>query len=232
MKYIYIAIILVLIVGCSKGDSSDASAKVTDIDGNVYTAITIGKQTWYKENLDVSKYTDGTIIPEVSDPVEWSKLTTGGWCYLDSDSTNGVILGKLYNWYAVAGIFNAESLTNTSLRKKLAPQGNHIPSDTEWTAMTNSLGSNAGGKMKETGTEYWIDTNADVTNSSLFTGRPGGICIKNGSFYFAGEFGYWWTSTSNDSLTAWNRSLSYNSNIACRSFDDKNYGFSVRFIKD
>ncbi len=98
--------------------------------------------------------------------------------------------------------------------------------------MTNSLGSNAGGKMKESGTDYWIDTNEDVTNSSFFTGRPSGICIKNGSFYFAGEFGYWWTSTSNDALTAWNRSLSYNSNIVCRSFDDKNYGFSVRFIKD
>jgi uncharacterized protein (TIGR02145 family) len=229
-KKALLGFLLVLIVGCSKGDSSESSVK--DIDGNLYTPITIGKQTWYKENLDVSKYSDGTSIPEVSNPDEWSKLTTGAWCYLDNDSGNGKILGKLYNWYAVVGVFDSASLTNTSLRKKLAPLGNHIPSDNEWTTMINSLGSKSGGKLKESGTDYWIDTDDDATNSSFFTGRPGGICIKNGSFYFAGEFGYWWTSTSSDIFTAWNRSLSYNSNIVCRSFDEKNYGFSVRFIKD
>lgn len=230
MKKVFLGIILVLIVGCSKGDSSEDSSK--DVDGNFYTSITIGKQTWYKENLNVSKYTDGTVIPEVNDPEQWSKLTTGAWCYLDYDSSIGKKTGKLYNWYAVAGIFDSASLTDTSIRKKLAPVGNHIPTDAEWTTMINSLGSNAGGKMKESGKEYWIDTDTDVTNSSLFTGRPGGICIINGSFYFAGEFGYWWTSSSRDNEIAWNRSLGFNSNAACRSYDNKNYGFSVRFIKD
>lgn len=230
MKKVFLGLILVLIVGCSKGDSSEGSVK--DFDGNVYTPIKIGTQTWYKENLNVSKYADGTLIPEVNDPEQWSKLTTGAWCYLDDDSSNGENLGKLYNWYAVAGIYDTNSLINSSLRKKLAPQGNHIPSDSEWTTMINSLGSNAGGKMKEIGTDYWIDTDDNVTNSSFFTGRPCGICIKNGSFYFVGEFGYWWTSTSKDNETSWNRSLGYNSNVVCRSFDEKNYGFSVRFIKD
>ncbi|MFM9824657.1 fibrobacter succinogenes major paralogous domain-containing protein [Flavobacterium sp.] len=230
MKKVFLGIILVLIVGCSKEGSSEDSLK--DVDGNVYTSITIGKQTWYKENLNVSKYSDGTIIPEVSDPSEWSTLTTGAWSYLDYDSSNGKKIGKLYNWYAVAGIFDTASLTDMSIRKKLAPVGNHIPTDAEWTTMINSLGSNAGSKMKESGTNYWIDTDTDVTNSSLFTGLPGGMCIKKGGFYFAGEFGYWWTSTSINVLTAWNRSLGYNSPYACRSYDDKNYGFSVRFIKD
>lgn len=235
MKKIFFLSILTLILSCSKEESSSpTSPSFTDIDGNTYTEIKIGNQTWYKENLSVSKYNDGTEIPQVNDPSEWATLTTGAWCYYDDDSSTEETFGKLYNWYAVAGIYNSASLNDASLRKKLAPQGNHIPSDAEWTAMTNSLGSNAGGKLKEEGDEYWYETNDEVTNSSGFNGLPGGICISNGSFHLLGYHGYWWTSTttSNDVATAWNRSLNYNSNVVCRSFDDKKYGFSVRFIKD
>ena len=235
MKKIFLLSISIFIIGCSKdAPTSTPPSALTDLDGNAYTAITIGNQTWYKENLSVSKYSDGTEIPEVNDPSEWANLTTGAWCYYDNDSSSEEVYGKLYNWYAVAGIFDEASFKNSSLRKKLAPQGHHIPTDPEWTALSNNLGSDAGGKMKEEGDENWIETDLDVTNSSLFTGLPGGICINNGSFHLVGYHGYWWTSTtpSNDVETAWNRSLNYNSNILCRSFDDKKYGFSVRFIKD
>lgn len=235
MKKIFLTSLIVLILGCSKDDSpSTPPSSLTDLDGNAYTAITIGKQTWYKENLSVSKYSDGTEIPQVNDPSEWSTLTTGAWCYYDDDSSNQEVFGKLYNWYAVAGIFNSASLDNAFLRKKLAPQGHHIPSDLEWTALSNNLGSNAGGKLKQEGMDYWYDTNDEVTNSTGFNGLPGGICIDNGSFHLVGYHGYWWTSTtsSNDPKTALNRSLNYNSNILCKSYDDKKYGFSVRFIKD
>lgn len=234
MKKIIISSLIVLFLGCSSGDSPVASEGITDLDGKTYTPVTIGKQTWYKENLNVSKYSDGSPIPEVNDPTEWSTLTTGAWCYYDNDPSAGEVFGKLYNWYAVAGIFDEASLSNVSLRKKLAPQGCHIPSDSEWTALSNHLGENAGGKMKEEGTENWVETNSDITNSSLFTGLPSGICIANGSFHFLTFHGYWWSSapTSLDNQTAWNRSLNYNSNILCRSYDNKKYGFSVRFLKD
>ena len=106
MKKVFLAALIAMFLGCSKEDSPATSKVLTDLDGNTYTAITIGKQTWYKENLNVSKYSDGTPIPEVNDPSEWSTLTTGAWCYFDNDSSNGEIVGKLYNWYAVAGIFN------------------------------------------------------------------------------------------------------------------------------
>lgn len=220
-------------LGCSKdAPTSTPPSSLTDLDGNAYTAITIGKQTWYKENLSVSKYSDGTEIPEVNDPSEWATLTTGAWCYYDDDSSNEEVFGKLYNWYAVAGIFDEASLSNVSLRKKLAPQGCHIPSDSEWTALSNNLGSDSGGKMKSIGDELWESPNTGAANSSLFTGLPSGICITNGSFHFLTFHGYWWSSTSVDTKTSWNRSLNYNSNILCRSYDNLKYGLSVRFIKD
>jgi len=233
MRNVFLGIVLLLIFGCSKdADAPETPSIITDIDGNVYNPATIGKQTWFIENLKVSKYSDGTTIPEVNDPAVWSTLTTGAWCYYDKNTSFGVEFGKLYNWYAVAGIFDAASLSDISLRKKIVPKGYHIPNDAEWTILTNSLGSSAGGKLKEKGETHWADTSPEVTNSSFFTGLPGGICISNGTFYFVGEHGYWWSSTGVDSDSAWNRSLGYNSNTICRSHDNKKYGFSVRFIKD
>lgn len=239
MKNVFLGIVLLLIVGCSKEEASpevsevpEVPLTVTDINGNVYNTIVIGKQTWFKENLNVSKYTDGSIIPEVNDPAKWFNLTTGACCNYNENTSFGVVFGKLYNWYAIAGIHDAASLNDATKRKKIAPAGYHIPTDPEWTILTNSLGANAGGKMKETGITYWVETSPETTNSSFFTGLPGGIRISNGAFHFIGEHGYWWSSTSIDTDAAWNRSLGYNSKFVCKSYDDKNYGFSVRFIKD
>ena len=226
MKNVFLVIMVVLIVACSK-DSAEAPPTITDIDGNVYETVVIGNQTWMKSNLNVSKYQDGTPIPEVTDPVVWAGLTTGAWCYYGNNPENG----KLYNWFAVVGVYDNASLNNLSLRKKLAPTGYSIPTDAEWTTLTSFIGSEAGGKMKETDTSNWTSPNSEATNSSGFTALPGGICISNGDFHFIGYYGYWWSATSADAATAWNRSLGYNSSIACRSYDDKNYGLAVRCIK-
>jgi uncharacterized protein (TIGR02145 family) len=218
MKNVFLVIMVVLIVGCSK-DSAEAPptniSTITDIEGNVYNVVVIGNQTWMKSNLNVSKYQDGTTIPEEKNPVKWAALTTGAWCYYDNNPENGKLYGKLYNWYAVND------------KRGLAPTGTSIPTDAEWTTLTNFIGSEAGEKMKH------VDWSSDpkVANSSGFTALPGGICISNGGFYFIGEYGYWWSATSADAATAWNRSLGYNSSIACRSYDDKNYGLAVRCIK-
>jgi uncharacterized protein (TIGR02145 family) len=226
MKNVFLVIMVVLIVGCSK-DSAEAPPTITDIDGNVYETVVIGNQTWMKSNLNVSKYQDGTPISQVTKPDDWAKLTIGAWCYYDNNPENG----KLYNWFAVVGVHDTASLNNLSLRKKLAPTGYSIPTDAEWTTLTSFIGSEAGGKMKETDTSNWTSPNSEATNSSGFTALPGGICISNGDFHFIGYYGYWWSATSADAATAWNRSLGYNSSIACRSYDDKNYGFAVRCIK-
>ncbi len=208
---------------------------VTDIDGNVYQSVTNCNQTWTKTNLNVSKYTDGTPIPQVTDPTQWGNLSTGAWCYYENNSANGSIYGKLYNWYAVAGIYDVASAANPALRKKLAPAGWHIPSDAEWTQLTDCLGGEAvaGGKMKATGAVQsgnglWVSPNTDATNESGFTGLPASSRNFDGpSFVGIGFQGVWWCWPENAL-----RYLSYNYGSVTSGEADVRYGFSVRCIKD
>jgi uncharacterized protein (TIGR02145 family) len=141
---------------------------VTDIDGNQYNTVIIGAQEWMKENLNVSKYSDGTPIPQITDPIAWSNLTTGAWCYYNNDPSLGSTYGKMYNWYAVAGIWQAESSPPTpaeiASRKSLAPSDWNVSSVNDWLLIINYLGGNslAGGKMKEAGLNHWSDPNTEV----------------------------------------------------------------------
>ncbi len=166
--------------------------------------VTIGTQVWTTKNLDVATYSDGTVIPQVTNSQQWTSLTTGAWCYYNNDSATGTTYGKLYNWYAVAGIHDTDLNTPN---KKLAPTGYHIPSDAEWTTLTTYLEeeSVAGGKMKATGTSLWNTPNTGATNSSGFTGLPGGYRYYNGSFYNIGYFGFWWSSSEVSTANAWYR---------------------------
>ena len=195
--------------------------------------VTIGTQIWTTRNLDVTTYSDGTPIPEVTDPTQWAALTTGAWCYYNNDAATGTTYGKLYNWYAVAGIYDAASLSNPALRKNLAPTGYHVPTDAEWSTLTTCLGgeSVAGGKMKEAGTTHWYSPNTLATNSSGFTGLPGGYRGNDGTFYDIGNYGVWWSSSENGTTDAWNRYLSYGSGYAGRNYGNKRSGWSVRCLR-
>ena len=196
-----------------------------------FPSVTIGTQIWTSKNLDVSTYSDGTVIPQVTEPTAWANLTTGAWCYYNNDSATGTIYGKLYNWYAVAGIHDTDPNTPN---KKLAPTGYHIPSDYEWTTLTDYLGgqSVAGGKMKATGTSLWSTPNAEATNSSGFTGLPGGHRVDNGPFYDIGSVGRWWSSSENFTSNAWDRLLYYGIGSADRTTPFKEKGCSVRCLRD
>ena len=216
---------IILLTGCTKDDK----ANETNTDSG--TSIKIGAQTWTTKNLDITTYSDGTVIPQVTDPTAWAALTTGAWCYYNNDSANGTTYGKLYNWYAVAGIHDTDPNTPN---KKLAPTGYHIPSDAEWTTLTTYLGgvSIAGGKMKETGTVHWNTPNAEATNSSGFKGLPGGYRDFSGAFANIGSDGNWWSSTESNTADAWGRFLYYGSGYAYRNGFDKAGGFSVRCLRD
>jgi uncharacterized protein (TIGR02145 family) len=211
---------------------------VTDIDGNTYQSVTNCGLTFTKQNLNVSKYSDGTPIPQVQNASAWANLTTGAWCYYENNTANGTTYGKLYNWYAVAGIYDAASAANPALRKKLAPIGWHIPSNNEWTQLTDCLGgtSVAGGKMKSTGTiqegnGLWQSPNLNANNISGFNGLPGGNRGDDGNNYFITGYGNWWSSTMNNS-NPWSRALAYNNFIVGINTLNSKYGFSVRLIKD
>ena len=130
--------------------------------------ITIGTQVWMTKNLDVATFRNGDPIPQAKTDEEWEKAGENqqpAWCYYDNDPANGAKYGKLYNWYAV----------NDS--RGLAPVGYHIPSDAEWTKLTDFLGGEevAGTKMKST--DFWADyegNSGNGTNESGFSGLPGG----------------------------------------------------------
>ena len=194
--------------------------------------VSIGTQIWQSINLSVSTYSDGTPIPQVTDPNQWANLTTGAWCYYNNDPTNGNVYGKLYNWYAVAGIYDAASLSNPTLRKNLAPIGYHIPTYGEWITLKNHIGGDgSGGELKETGTSHWAAPNNNATNSSGFTALPGGERhFSDGSFNSITNQGYWWCLTDYDSTEAYCYSLVNFNGLALTNSTYKSTGFSVRCI--
>jgi uncharacterized protein (TIGR02145 family) len=210
---------------------------VTDIDGNQYNTVIIGTQEWMKENLQVSKYSDGTPIPQVTDPIAWSNLTTGAWCYYNNDTSLGTTYGKMYNWYAVAGIWQAESNPPTSAeiasRKSLAPSDWNVPSVADWSLLFNYLEGNsvAGGKMKEAGLNHWLDPNTDATNSSGFTGLPGGYRPTNTLGQNLTGTGHWWCSDYLAPFAANFFQLSWISGAVVNSTFDTRTGISVRWVK-
>ncbi|WP_353076723.1 FISUMP domain-containing protein [Flavobacterium sp.] len=225
---------------------------VTDYDGNTYETVSFGNcpevKTWGIKNLNVSHYSDGTIIPQVTDPVQWANLTTGAWCYYNNDPANGAIYGKLYNGYAVAGIYNSASLNNPALRKKLAPVGYHIMSTSDYTCLLGQLGGSsvAGGKMKETGTSHWNPPNTGALNSINFSGLPGGFRYftfgipHNSLFSSIRNYAYFWISnayscsdnTFPSTLCGGCIILYYNNTVLSEDGVYLFNGMSVRFVKD
>jgi uncharacterized protein (TIGR02145 family) len=195
---------------------------VTDIDGNIYETVKICEQIWMKQNLKVTHYNNGVVIPKVTDATSWSNLSTGARSYYNNDSaTYKSGYGCLYNWF-------------TANAGNLCPSGWHVPSDTEWTALENCLGGNlvAGGKMKEAGTTHWTTPNDGATNSSGFTGLPGGYRDSNGSYSTVYDKGCWWSATGSSSSYGWFRSLYFNTTGVSRGSLSKNFGYYIRCLKD
>jgi len=209
--------------GTTYGDEvSFTTVQLTDINGNVYNTVTIGTQMWMKENLRATKYNDGTDIPLVTDNDTWLHTNDPGYGWYDDDeATYGETYGAMYNWYTV----------NTG---KLCPDGWHVPTDAEWTILTDFLGGEAiaGGKLKEAGTEHWGAPNTDASNVSGFTALPGGYRSNGGQYYSIEWQGRWWTSSMIDNIYVWTRHMQSNIANVNRYEMNKNYGFSVRCLKD
>ena len=196
---------------------------VTDIDGNVYQTVQIGDQCWMAENLKVKHYRNGDPILHLTDNVGWTSTSSGAYCAYDNNESNVETYGRLYNWYAVDDSRN------------IAPGGWHVPTDDEWQTLVDYLGGSsvAGGKLKEAGTEHWNSPNTGATNESGFTALPGGYRYgSNGSYYNMGYGGYFWSSTENYSYYAWYRTLYYGNSEVGRGSSSKQYGFSVRCLRD
>jgi uncharacterized protein (TIGR02145 family) len=200
------------------------SGFVTDVDGNEYDTIIIGDQIWMKENLKTTRYNDGTSILKARNG-EYSNEARYQWIMNDSANFKATY-GALYNWYVVA-------------EDKICPDGWHVPTNTEWSMLETYLGGSnvAGGKMKEAGTEHWLDPNTGADNSSGFSALPGTVI---------GTSEFFWTATEIFGVCAWARNLQYSissingdymgkqgfMNIRCMKYPDQHVPILVTNIVD
>ena len=197
-------------------------------NGYTYSSIVLGNgQEWMAENLRTTIYANGNTIPNTTP--NWIGLTTGAWVHQFNDNQNENTYGKLYNWYAVIDPRN------------VCPNGWHVPTNADWNDFINYLDPNsvgglnypntAGGKMKSTGTQYWLSPNQDAKNESGFTGLPGGFANAGVGL---GSLGGWWSSSTDllDVNSAWIRLLSNMDADAVAETTDFSQGFSIRCVKD
>ena len=216
-------------------DGADTST-VTDIDGNVYETVQIDEQLWMAENLKVSHYNDGSEIPTGYSNPEWGWLDMGAYGVYVDDPVNTDVYGNLYNWYTVDD------------DRGVCPDGWHIPSDEEFMELemflgmseseansTGYRGTNEGSKLAGRH-DLWnsgsLDENQEFGTSG-FSGFPAGNRdYYNANYNSMGSFGAFWSSTELNSLTAWNRELEYHASVVYRFNATKQFGFSIRCLKD
>lgn len=143
---------------------------VADIDGNVYSTVVIGTQTWIVGDLKTTHYNDGTTIPNVTANTAWAALASAGYCWFNNDMTTKNPWGAMYNYYAVS-------------TGKLAPTGWHVATVADLNTLVAFLGGTAvaGAAMREVGTAHWAQ-NTVGTNSSGLTLIACGRRQDNGTF--------------------------------------------------
>ena len=210
---------------------------VTDYDGNEYDVVKLGKQEWMAQNLRTTHYANGTPIPQGT-----STSTTTAYRYCPDNSSGNVSdYGYLYNWKAVMGNSSSSS-SNPSGVQGICPNGWHVPSDDEWTELVDyvdrcyyyvQISSNVAGALAsdDLHTSSWTFGSPYYCNNSTGFGTlPAGYYRGNYD-----DFGYraiFWSATEDDDYNAWSRYLYCDStDVYCRSLS-KDYGFSVRCVKD
>ncbi len=222
--------------GCKKDDDdlNGDPDSVKDSDGNVYKTVTIGSQVWFAENLRTTKYRNGDAIPTGHTKAGWAGLATGAYTVYPHSEIDGLTsdaevlqgYGALYNWHAVK-------------TGKLCPAGWRIPTDGDWTTLTDHIGGSgiAGGKLKSTRTTpvahpRWESPNLNATDEYEFSAIPAGLISNDGEPLFNGYAGYWWSSTEQETIGAWYRAMIWDNGEVVRPVVDKKFGFSVRCIKE
>ena len=202
--------------------SFDFVESCVDADGNIYSVIPLGPQLWMAENLRTTKYRNSTPISNITNLLDWANDRYGAFNHYANDinNDNGAKYGHFYNWYAVNNINN------------LAPDGWHIPTDSEWKRMNDYMmkgyGYNAGKNLKST-----IDwTSGESTNLFAFNGYPIGSLSGTSGYIQQNKQVDYWSSTPVDASYALNWFLNSSTDSLKQGKDLKDMGCIIRCIKD
>jgi uncharacterized protein (TIGR02145 family) len=178
-----------------------------DADGKSYPIVQIGDQWWMTENLSY-------------------KTDSNSWAY-NIDEINTENYGRLYTWEAA---------------KAACPLGWHLPTDIEWEQLAQYISDQKGpysnwhddwyevGKHLKALSGWNNDGNG--TDDFGFSALPGGYLGYGSNFFGIGSIGYWWSATEHERNHALFRSLIYYETNICRDYNPKDYGYSVRCVKN
>ncbi len=231
---------------------------IFSVSNSFAQTVTIGNQTWTTKNLDVATFRNGDLIPEAKTDEEWKAAGENkqpAWCYYDNKAANGTKYGKLYNWYAVVdyrGLAPAgwhvptdEEWTVLSTYLVGDDAGKKMKSSSGWESWNEDITCS---NCKTWNAEYRRKKECNVcqdtrvngkktfsgngTNSSGFSGLPGGCRSYFGDFSSVGYFGDWWSASEYVDSHAWFRALSSYNSLLLRNYSFEGNGFSVRFVKD
>ena len=211
---------------------SENEGYVIDIEDNLYSTVKIGNQWWMAENLQVTKYTNGVSIEEVTDAVTWSNKTSPAFCYYENSPEDASIYGALYNGYAAQ-------------KNNICPSGWRVPTNDDWVELELFLGvpeietrrlgwggTNQGGILKHTGLSYWESPNTGATDEYGFSALPGGLRRHEGAFDTKGRAGWYWSSTNHVENEIYRWLFSYEKAEIARSTSYSEAGHSIRCIKN
>jgi uncharacterized protein (TIGR02145 family) len=225
-------------ISCKNSPSSAAAGSVADIDGNVYTTVTIGTQEWTVENLRVTKLNDGTTIANGASEVAWKSVAVPAYCYYNNTANADSIkkFGALYNGYAVS-------------TGKLAPAGWRVPTNEDFKMLekyliangynydhikkNNKIAKSLSGKTDwyPSKTPGFVGYEMETNNRSGFTALPGGLRLPEGRFYGVGMESGWWSTTERDSSFAFCYRILLDSFNTLNTPEHKSKGVSVRLVK-
>ncbi len=183
--------------------------------------VAIGRQVWTSRNLDTDRYRNGDPVRHAASEAEWHDAASkeeGAWCWYEGEGENGRVYGRLYNWYALAD------------PRGLAPEGWHIPSDSEWNELVDFLGGQTAAGRALKSAVGW-GASAGGARSSGFNARPAGSRNCLGGFFALGRDAFFWSATPSGDFEAWNREITSRNGVQ-RVSVNKSIGFSVRCLKD
>ena len=202
-------------------DNCEYGELIDDRDGQTYKTVKIGDQVWMAENLNYE--------------------TGNSYCY-NNNSANCAKYGRLYTWAATMdsvgewstngkGCGYEKTCSPTYPVRGICPEGWHLPSKTEFETLFTAVGGqdSAGTALKSTG--GWFNDGND-TDAFGFSALPAGDRGSNGGCNYEGLNAYFWSSTEYDSNYAYNVLLYVNIDYAYLNYGNKDYGFSVRCLKD